>query len=319
MAPPRRRVTLLAAALLLLSLPVASAAEPSTVITIDLEEDGDALWTVQSRVPLETAAEEQAFREVGGSEETSEALRTDMERVVETASNETGREMVLTNFSVETRVEGVTRTWGVTAYTFRWTNFSTRDNDTLQTAGLISSYNLAEGDRLTIRGPVGWEVESVSPLPDVQRDGSVSWRGPQSFSQDEPSLVLHLSTEPTPTPEGAGTGPLLPTLAVALLAAVLIVAVYLRSRRGTESDAEGGTRTDEGAGGPGEGPVPDVDVVMELVREAGGRMRQAEVGERTGWSASKVSKITSKLEDEGRLLKRRWGKEKVLMAPDEEE
>lgn len=318
MAPPRRRVALLAAALLLLSLPVASAAEPSTVITITLEEDGDALWTVQNRVPLETDAEEQAFREVGGSEETTEALRADMERVVAAASNGTGREMALRNLSVDTRVEGVTRTWGVTAYTFRWTNFSLREDGTLRTAGHISSYNLAEGDRLTIQGPEGAEVESVSPLPDVQRDGSVSWRGPQSFSPDEPSLTLHLPAEPTPAP-GDGGAPVLPILAAALLAAALLTAVYLRTRGETESDAEGGAGTDEGAEEPVEGPVPDADVVMELVRDAGGRMRQAEVGERTGWSASKVSKVTSRLEDEGRLLKRRWGKEKVLMLPDEKE
>jgi len=59
--------------------------------------------------------------------------------------------------------------------------------------------------------------------------------------------------------------------------------------------------------------------VLNLLEESDGRLRQAEIAEATGWSDAKVSNVTNRMESEGSLVKRRWGREKVLMLPEEEE
>lgn len=184
----------------------------------------------------------------------------------------------------------------------------------LRVSGVISQLNLEDGDRLTVTGPDGWGVESVSPPPDVQDEGDVSWRGPQSFREGEPTLVLRTTGGEAPADEvpsptagedsGSDGFSLYPVAAVASLLVASALFLVVRSRR-------------RGAAG-GERPVPDEDLVMRLLSEAGGQMRQAELVERTGWSASKVSKVTGRLE-EGRLAKRRWGKEKVLISQEGED
>ncbi|MBS1264146.1 MAG: hypothetical protein MAG715_01347 [Methanonatronarchaeales archaeon] len=68
MHPRGRRSALAAIVLTVVALQAASAADVSTFVSVDLEEDGDAHWTVQVRVPLESEAEVEAFREIGGSE-----------------------------------------------------------------------------------------------------------------------------------------------------------------------------------------------------------------------------------------------------------
>lgn len=58
--------------------------------------------------------------------------------------------------------------------------------------------------------------------------------------------------------------------------------------------------------------LTDEERVIRLVESAGGRVKQKQINEETGWSSAKVSKLTSKLEDEGRIEKLRMGRENIL-------
>lgn len=62
----------------------------------------------------------------------------------------------------------------------------------------------------------------------------------------------------------------------------------------------------------GEEVLTDEERVIRLVESAGGRVKQKQINEETGWSSAKVSKLTSKLEDEGRIEKLRMGRENIL-------
>lgn len=304
-----RKAVLTAIAILIVFIQPASAADLSTVTSIGVEGNGDAHWTVQNRILLETDADREAFREVRGSDAAVEFFRLNMEGVIAEAANVTGRDMSLSNFSAESRIEGVTRSWGVVVYSFEWSNFSKRGDDTLITSGLISGYNLAESDRLTISGPPGSKVEEVDPVPDVRRGGRVSWRGPQGFEGDEPKVVIRLDVEGNATGPGAGKEGRFPTYPVVAVAAALLVAAFLlllrRRRSGNRATLDS--------------KVPDAELVLQILAGEGGRMRQADLVDRTGWSASKVSRVTKRLEESGRLDKRRRGKEKVLVAEEAEE
>jgi uncharacterized membrane protein len=56
-----------------------------------------------------------------------------------------------------------------------------------------------------------------------------------------------------------------------------------------------------------------------MIESEGGRMKQKHVVEETGWSEAKVSKLTSRMEDEGKITKIRLGRENILETSDEEE
>jgi len=63
---------------------------------------------------------------------------------------------------------------------------------------------------------------------------------------------------------------------------------------------------------PDEELLSDEDRVMGLLDERGGRMKQVEIVEETGWSKSKVSMLLSEMEAEGEISKLRVGRENII-------
>ncbi len=58
--------------------------------------------------------------------------------------------------------------------------------------------------------------------------------------------------------------------------------------------------------------LTDEDRVIKLIRENGGRMKQVNIVEETGWSKSKVSMLLSDMEEEGTISKLRVGRENII-------
>jgi uncharacterized membrane protein len=53
-----------------------------------------------------------------------------------------------------------------------------------------------------------------------------------------------------------------------------------------------------------------------LLEQKGGRMKQADIVEETGWSNAKVSQLLSAMEEDGRIDKLRIGRENLISFPD---
>jgi len=73
-------------------------------------------------------------------------------------------------------------------------------------------------------------------------------------------------------------------------------------------DADGST----GADIPDEELLSDEDRVVAMIEERGGRMKQVDIVEETGWSKSKVSMLLSDMEEEDRISKIRVGRENII-------
>ncbi|ADD04052.1 HTH domain protein [Natrialba magadii ATCC 43099] len=58
--------------------------------------------------------------------------------------------------------------------------------------------------------------------------------------------------------------------------------------------------------------LTDEDRVVKLIRENGGRMKQVNIVDETGWSKSKVSMLLSEMEDDGMISKLRVGRENII-------
>ncbi|MFB6132886.1 MAG: helix-turn-helix transcriptional regulator [Halanaeroarchaeum sp.] len=65
--------------------------------------------------------------------------------------------------------------------------------------------------------------------------------------------------------------------------------------------------------------LSDEERVERLLRENGGRMKQARIVEETRWSNAKVSQLLSAMAEEGRVEKLRLGRENLISLPGEEE
>ncbi|MFC7228166.1 hypothetical protein N0B31_12205 [Salinirubellus salinus] len=129
---------------------------------------------------------------------------------------------------------------------------------------------------------------------------------------------------------------------------LLAVLVYLLARRGTGDDggapaaANGGVDDggaiaagvaggESGDGEPEPEPAPepepepvdtellsDEERVEHLLEWNGGRMKQANIVDETGWSNAKVSQLLSAMDEAGRIDKLRIGRENLISLPDED-
>jgi uncharacterized membrane protein len=86
---------------------------------------------------------------------------------------------------------------------------------------------------------------------------------------------------------------------------------------GDEREAERPSAGDRRGESPAPMPLSDDGRVIEMLREAGGQLRQSEIVDRTEWSKSKVSRLLSKMEEDGLITKVNIGRENVITLPDE--
>jgi len=237
---------------------------------------------------------------------------------------------------------------GVLRLRFEWTGFARNDNGDLVVGDVFTAGDgflprLHRGQTLAIRSPANYSVESASVGPE---NGSLRWEGPTRFEED--ALTTRFTR---PGPNGT-VGPAVPWsdglplgVAVALIVAGIALALHLR---GTESAADqsaahdpdstpdtGGAADSASAAAsvdqpPGSATEPpedpfagidetllsDAERVERVLEVSGGRMRQSQIVEATGWSNAKVSQVCSDMADEGRIEKLRIGRENRITLPD---
>ncbi len=349
-----------------------------TELSVQLRADGDARWHVETRYPLTSANETEAFSRYGERFEDGEAdqaLDADtFEYLAQASSSVAGRQMTIQNVS---RSATVTDETGVLRLTFTWTGFLSSDGDQLVLRDALRLPNdrtwlatLGSNQRLVIETPPGYTINSTN-APVVQRSGSVVIEGPRTFETDGPLTIRY---QPATGVAGYPTE-LVAGIAVAV---VVILAVVVRRRRvggslrggdaGPESPTEAGAASGDGEG-PALGPestaqssapdagssapgtadgtagsaadatgangsatdatdgdehpdlslLSDEERVEHLVERNGGRMRQADIVDETGWSDAKVSQLLSSMADEGRVEKLRLGRENLISLPEEYE
>ncbi|MFC4551537.1 MULTISPECIES: helix-turn-helix transcriptional regulator [Halorussus] len=182
---------------------------------------------------------------------------------------------------------------------------------------------------------------------DLASSESVTWQGERDFTDRRPRVKFEpVKTTPTVTtetgdanettpgnasqPPANGGSPLF--LFVAAVVVLLGLAAAFAWRQG-DFGSLGGTSDNPGSGGAGgagaaavqqrDDPAPEPSVsdeelltdearVKKLLDENGGRMKQVNIVDETGWSKSKVSMLLSEMEEEGDISKLRVGRENII-------
>ncbi len=277
------------------------------LLSIDVEANGDATWTIEYRVRLATDEDEQAFESFredleADPEEYESRFHDRMVTTADAASDATGREMTIGDVSVSAERRELPREYGVVTYSFRWSNFAAVDDDRLVIGDAIEGLFLDDETTLRIAWPAEYELLEASPTPSETRDRAVLWNGPIDFGNGEPRVTVG----------SAGSSLLaIGAVGVGLLAVVGGVALLLYRRRTSGGESE---RPDESVD---EELLSNEERVLRLVEERGGRMKQKELTETLGWTDAKTSQVTKGLREEGKLEGFRLGRENVLSLPEE--
>lgn len=168
-------------------------------LTVTVDDDGTAAWTVEYWKRLDDDESEEAFASIESDveenpEEYVDGFAQSMDDTVASAAEDTDREMSASGYTVSTRTEPVPE-YGVLTYQFEWSGFAAVDGDRMEIGDAISGFYLDDQTRLVVGWPGEYGLVDVRPEPDETRSDSVLWRGSQTtFVGDEPRVVV--STDP---------------------------------------------------------------------------------------------------------------------------
>ena len=316
-----------------------------TTYTIEVFENGSARWTVSYRRPLANDSEVSEFRSYadrfnGQETELYTGFRTRAGDLTTEAGDRTGREMTATGFGKQAFVRDQVGTRvGVVEMSFVWTGFAAEDGSALEIGDVFEGgFFVGPSERLVVQPGPNVTVTSVSPEPDRETERSVAWDGGedgQQFLSSRPQVVFRDRGAAATEGDSGPAGLPLWLLGTALVVVVLGGAVVYRSgalatddgtdppagAAAAETDSSSGSG-DEGANGDAavadEELLSDEDRVLRLLEDNGGRMKQVNIVDETGWSKSKVSMLLSDMEEEGAISKLRVGRENIISIAGEE-
>ncbi|MFP8888514.1 helix-turn-helix transcriptional regulator [Natrialbaceae archaeon A-CW2] len=316
----------------------------TTTYTITVHSNGDATWTFRHERILSSSDEEsqfEAFAEEFEDEETE--LYTDFvnqaEALTELGSDVTDREMAATDFNRSATIEQRFNTRGVVEMSFTWEGFAVVSDDEIIVGDVFDGgYYITSEQTLVIEADDGLTFTSAQPDGQVtgaslEDSNSITWSGSKQFLDGQPRVVLERSgsSESSGTSsslsENLGNSPsswLLGAILVVFIAAVSVGVYRYRQDSSsapateTESENEAMAASPDGPQTAAADPITDAELlsdedrVVSLIRENGGRMKQVNIVDETGWSKSKVSMLLSEMESEGTISKLRVGRENII-------
>jgi uncharacterized membrane protein len=180
------------------------------VIRIRVTDDGDAVWTVESRFLVTNDTDAETFDRYADAVVSGQrgapydpAL---FERYVTLAAESTDREMAVENADwddpriepLETETDAERSSdrelrVGVISYSFTWTNFAVVDGDRIhvgdafRTDDGILLRTLSDGQRLVIEPPDNYGFVDAPTSTD---DGMLVWSGPRQFAADGLEITI---------------------------------------------------------------------------------------------------------------------------------
>ncbi|MFP8951700.1 helix-turn-helix transcriptional regulator [Natrialbaceae archaeon A-arb3/5] len=346
-------------------------ADPAQEIRINLSDDGDADWTIETRFLVTDEDDEELFFEYADSVVSGErdggynaqqfhpyadAASAELER--DMSIEDTGwddpqiTDRQLDEDDAESDDEDEPRV-GVISYSFTWTGFTTVENDRVHFGDVFqtsagTAIDLDDGQRLVIESPADYGLETPTQL---------EWNGPHQFDDDELEIVFL---------RGPGSDSLVPSellipaAIVLLFVAGYVLTRYIRRSSGDPldripiplgSDARQDSDADESSATAADTDVPpdttadgvderrdgvatrieydeeldedidpellsDEERVLRLLKQNGGRMKQATIVKETGWSNAKVSQLLSQMDDDEEIEKLRIGRENLITLPE---
>ncbi len=289
----------------LISVSIVSAAPDNYKVTytINIKENGSAIWDVEYRTLLSTKEDFDSFENYSAQINSRYLVefRELMQRSAQEAAVATARTMVARDFNGEAIIQSTpTGKYGVVHYTFTWTNFAKTGQNINVGDVFVGGLYLSNDNTLIIQYPQDYTVEQVMPVPDQIRDGMI-WYGLRSFSAGEPQIIL---AKPSFTS----------TIVVILVIIGLFISggVFFVKRKEAEEKAS-----------PWEIPetniqIPEIEMldvedrIMKMLKESGGALYQSEIGRSLNLPKSTVSSVLNKLHDKNVIQKIKKGRENLI-------
>lgn len=184
------------------------ADEPEENVTVAVNNDGSATFAVQFTYDLTEAEQQEAFQDLKADEQAQADLEASFEQrmrsVAAAASNETNRDMTISNVSatMETSEPGDT---GVVVLTADYAGFAAVNGDELVVSEPFASGYSADFP-VTIEAPDGYTISSVTPDATTQSEASATWDASKSLEGMKVQMNAEQTEETAEDTPGMGVG-----------------------------------------------------------------------------------------------------------------
>lgn len=295
----------------------AHAAGAESIITVEVNESGNAYWTMEKRIPLtkpeinEWEGMLKAGQNLSKYRDIAE-FKDLMNLFIGSAQNFSNRPMEVEKFNISyDTVETMSGGFGIIRYSFWWMNFSRTDSGRIFVGDAFpEGLALSSDSVLVVRIPEGYDVMSVSPNSDRREGNGLIWEGSlyHSFGKGEPSLVLQRTW---------GILPMILVPLVILVAGAVIFWKRRQSRYKIESESAP-INTMETEPEPtipipySEDDLGDEEMIVQFLTRSGGQAYQSDIVKERGLSKSKISIVLAKMKEEGKIIKIKKGKENLI-------
>lgn len=181
--------------------PAAAAPQPS--MTVDLQTDGSADIVVTSTFDLDSDAEQAAFDELRSNESAREAsaarFRGRLQDIADSTASATGREMSVTDVSIDLTREDAT---GVVTMTATWDGLAAVNGDRLTLSEPFAS-EFTTDRQFVVVFPDGYELDTTTPQPASTADNRVVYESGTSLDGFE---LVAQSSDGVSADDGGDTG-----------------------------------------------------------------------------------------------------------------
>lgn len=173
-------------------------ATAESIITVNVNESTDALWTMEKYIHF---TKESDFSEWTKMDQNLSRYRNipEYEEIIKSFQNSSAgfsnRSMKVENFTISyDKNITISERLGIIRYSFVWKNFSYNDSGKIYIGDAIPGgvLFLSSGDQLIIRIPEGYNVTNVTPVFDKKNGNRLIWFGTLygNFSSGEPFVEL---------------------------------------------------------------------------------------------------------------------------------
>ena len=293
--------------ILLISIAQAAPDNYKVTYTINIQENGSAIWNVEYRTLLSSKDDFDSFENYSAQLNSKYLVEFKelMQRSAQEASVGTVRAMVARDFNGEAIIQSTpTGKYGVVHYFFTWTGFAKTDQNINVGDVFVGGLYLSNDNTLIIQYPKDYTVELVTPQPD-KSTGELIWYGLRSFSAGEPQIIF---AKPS----------FISTTGIIFAVIMLFVVggmFFIKAKKKEEKTSPEIISSES----PGQNiPIPEIEMmdvedrIMKILKESGGALYQSEIGRQLDLPKSTVSSALNELHGRNLIQKIRKGRENLI-------
>jgi len=285
--------------------------------TITIHEDGSATIAIERKTLLRNENQTSYFElhYISESRVRLQEFSGNISALIDMVFKETGRKCSRSSVNYFVGTSSTENgTYGIVRYTFDWTEFAEKTNETIIIVGdvFIEGFFLLGDGMLKVKYPSNYIVSRAAPPANNAEDEILTWISTANLDRKQPKIVLERIKPTLLDYLRENIFLILSAVLISSLGLTALMVYKVRKRRVRSYKLS--IQVDESESFD---ELSDERRVIELLKAVGGTLTQSKITEKLGCSKAKVSQLLTLMENKGILKRKKRGREKIVTLIDD--